>query len=75
MPICACGCDESTEGGTFRPGHDSKLRAEAERRAGGVISLAKLVDAAVEFVDDAVTLDQLGDRIKQLMVRSRPPVA
>jgi len=26
-------------------------------------------------VDGAVTLDQLGDRIKQLMVRSRPPVA
>ena len=74
MPICSCGCGESTEGGTFRPGHDSKLRAEAERRAGGVISLAKLVDAAGSFVDGAVTLDALGIRVKQLVARSQPPV-
>ena len=74
MPVCACGCGEGTEGGTFRPGHDSKLRAEAERRAGGVISLAKLVDAAAAFVDGSATLDEFGARIKQLMARSKLPV-
>jgi hypothetical protein len=26
--LCACGCGEMTEGGTFRPGHDARLRSK-----------------------------------------------
>jgi hypothetical protein len=30
--ICACGCDEATKGGEFRPGHDAKLRGQFLKR-------------------------------------------
>lgn len=29
--VCACGCGKQTGGGTFRPGHDSKLHGEWAR--------------------------------------------
>lgn len=29
---CACGCDEVTKGGEFRPGHDAKLRGQFLKR-------------------------------------------
>ena len=35
---CACGCGGITAGGNFLPGHDQRLRAELERRVGGLIS-------------------------------------
>ena len=49
MPECACGCGTQTAGGQFAPGHDQKLRTEAERRAGGVVALARLVEAAEQY--------------------------
>lgn len=27
-PFCLCGCGMRTKGGTFRPGHDAKLRGK-----------------------------------------------
>lgn len=48
MPTCGRGCGESTGGETFRPGHDQKLRT-LEGRAGGLISLSTLVDAAERY--------------------------
>jgi hypothetical protein len=67
MPECACGCGGSTAGGTFLPGHDSKLRADAEHRAGGVVRLAKLVDAAEAFRAGTIPLDVFGQRVAALM--------
>jgi hypothetical protein len=64
---CACGCGEQTAGGTFRPGHDSQLRASAERRAGGVIRLARLVDAAEAYARGELPLELLGERVRTLI--------
>jgi hypothetical protein len=71
MAECACGCREQTAGGTFRPGHDSYLRADAEHRAGGVIPLAKLVGAAEAFKAGDVSLAEFGERVTMLMPSSR----
>jgi hypothetical protein len=75
LPICACGCSETTAGGTFRPGHDSYLRAAAERSAGGVIHLAKLVDAAEAFAAGGLSLAEFGERVKILMPKAKAPAA
>ena len=71
MAECACGCREQTASGTFRPGHDSHLRADAERRAGRVIHLAKLVEAAEAFKAGDVPLTEFGERVRVLMPASR----
>lgn len=60
MASCGCGCGERTGGGVFKPGHDQKLRTDLERRAGGLLSLANLVDAAAEFADGRSSLETLG---------------
>jgi hypothetical protein len=70
MAECACGCSEQTAGGTFRPGHDSYLRAAAEHRAGGVIRLAKLVEAAESFSAGEISLAEFGERVRALMPTS-----
>lgn len=63
---CACGCGESVSG-TFRSGHDSRLRAGAEMRAGGAIRLARLVDAFEELESGAMSHSDFGRRVKQSM--------
>jgi hypothetical protein len=47
---CACGCGEKPVRGHFLPGHDQRLRADLERRVGGLIALKVLVEAAEYFV-------------------------
>jgi hypothetical protein len=59
MPTCACGCDAGTAGGTFAPGHDQKLRAAVEARAGGLLSLVRLVDAVEKFAAGKLNPDEL----------------
>jgi len=46
---CRCGCGETTKGGQFLPGHDQKLRAEIERRAGGIEELRRIVEKALNI--------------------------
>lgn len=75
MAQCACGCGEQTAGGTFRPGHDSYLRAAAERGAGGVIQLAKLVERAQAFVEGTLTLADFGEQVRAIVPRSDAPAA
>jgi hypothetical protein len=43
---CQCGCGESTQNGSFKPGHDQRLRTDLERRVGGILGLRDLVEAA-----------------------------
>lgn len=47
---CACGCGDRPVKGVFLPGHDQRLRADLERRVGGLIQLRMLVEAAEYFV-------------------------
>lgn len=51
MPICACGCKDSTKGGKFLPGHDAKLRAAIEKSVGDLLNLEKIVEAAIQFTE------------------------
>ncbi|MBW1945830.1 MAG: hypothetical protein JRJ51_23815 [Deltaproteobacteria bacterium] len=41
---CSCNCGGTTKGGEWLPGHDQKLRAAIEGKAGGLVSLKKLVE-------------------------------
>lgn len=41
--FCACGCGEMTRGGTFRPGHDAKLRSKL---------LCRIDDGEVEAIGE-----------------------
>jgi hypothetical protein len=47
--ICRCGCGGETKGGRYLPGHDQKLRAEIERRAGGLEELRRVVKKALDI--------------------------
>lgn len=47
---CACGCGGAPVKGHFLPGHDQRLRADIERRVGGLIYLRMLIEAAEYFV-------------------------
>ena len=66
MSECACGCGERTAGGTFRPGHDQKLRADTEARAGGLLSLARLIDAVEDYMAERTSSEALAARIRDI---------
>jgi hypothetical protein len=68
---CACGCGQATSGGEYRPGHDQKLRAQLERRVGGLSGLARLVDTVERYLDGSVSLDVLGRRLHELIAKAR----
>ena len=46
---CQCGCGESVPNGSFKPGRDQRLRADLERRVGGIIALRELVEAGARY--------------------------
>jgi hypothetical protein len=55
---CECGCGAPGPG--FRPGHDQKLRASLESRAGGLLQLRTLVEAAESYASGEATVEELG---------------
>jgi len=63
---CACGCGERPVKGHFLPGHDQRLRADLERRVGGLIALRMLVEAAEHFVAGDVRGSQFDGMVKDL---------
>lgn len=66
MADCACGCGERTAGGTYRPGHDQKLRRDLEERVGGLLRLEQLVDSAEAYFSGQLTLEGLGAKVHVL---------
>ena len=42
--LCNCDCGEMTKGGWYLPGHDQKLRAAIEGKAGGLLELKALIE-------------------------------
>lgn len=64
--VCACGCGNAPVKGHFLPGHDQRLRAELERRVGGLINLRMLVEAAEHFVGGDVGSSQFNGMVKDL---------
>ena len=71
MAVCACGCGEETAGGVYRPGHDQKLRTALEERTGGLLRLARLVDAAEAYSRGDARLEDLGTTARALIPRPR----
>jgi hypothetical protein len=69
--ICTCGCGAKTAGGAFLPGHDQKLRADVERRAGGLVAMSKLVSAAEIFLSGQLSLEAFGAQARSLLSRGR----
>ena len=45
---CHCGCSGVTKGGWYLPGHDQKLRAAIEEKAGGLLELKTLVEKTLK---------------------------
>lgn len=70
MPKCECACDcgQEPERGQFLPGHDQKLRADLERRVGGLISLKQLVASAESYAAGKTTESDLTKAIRQFVL-------
>lgn len=64
---CGCGCGAKPVKGNFLPGHDQRLRADLERRVGGLIHLRMLVEAAEYFVAGDVGSSQFSGMVKDLL--------
>lgn len=74
MPICECGCDGEIAGGAFLPGHDQKLRADLERRVGGLAAMRSLVENTEAFAAGNLTPDDLVMAVAIIFaVASEPP--
>ena len=63
---CACGCGGKPVQGDFLPGHDQRLRADLERRVGGLISLRMMVEAAEHFVSGNLGSSQFTGMVKEI---------
>jgi hypothetical protein len=66
MP-CECGCGEEAKAGAFRPGHDQRLRANLERRVGGLLALRSLVESVEQLAVGQATPEELARKVKALM--------
>jgi hypothetical protein len=67
---CACGCGDKPVKGIFLPGHDQRLRADLERRVGGLIQLRMLVEAAEYFVAGDVGSSQFNSMVRELFQKT-----
>ncbi len=63
---CACGCGEKPAGGNFLPGHDQRLRADLERRIGGLIPLRMLVETAEYFAEGSIQPSMFNNMVKDI---------
>jgi hypothetical protein len=64
--LCECGCGELAVVGSFRPGHDQKLRTDLERRVGGLLALRSLVEAAEAFAAGLSESDALAQSVRTI---------
>ncbi|MGH2544323.1 MAG: hypothetical protein ACRDIB_16145 [Ardenticatenaceae bacterium] len=65
MAFCACGCGEATAGGLFKQGHDQRLRTRLEERAGGLVALSRLVDAAEDFANGRLDPELFAQQVRR----------
>jgi len=64
---CECGCGQMPASGVFMPGHDQRYRAETERRAGGITSNRRLVEAAEELKAGTISTDRMEALVRELL--------
>jgi hypothetical protein len=67
MSDCKCGYGgEAGIGSDFRRGHDSKLRSELERLAGGIFGLERLVRSAKKYSDGKMNEHKFNNLVKKI---------
>ncbi len=64
--LCKCGCGEASVVGSFKPGHDQKLRTDLERRVGGLLALRSLVESAEAFAAGKMRSDTFAHEVRSL---------
>lgn len=64
---CECGCGEAVNSGSFRPGHDQRLRTALEHRVGGLRALREIVVAVESFSAKRTSLNDFAKRIQAVM--------
>jgi hypothetical protein len=67
---CQCGCGAVVLTASFQPGHDQKLRADLERRVGGIFGVRELVEAAERFHRGESNPEALGKTIEAILKKS-----
>lgn len=70
---CACGCGGEPVNGKFLPGHDQRLRADLERRVGGLIHLRMLVEAAELFAGGSIGSAMFNNMVKDVLQNPGEP--
>jgi hypothetical protein len=66
MPICACGCGQSTKNAAFLPGHDRRLGKQLEEAVGSLLLLSSLVKVTRMYAHDQMSLDDLSLLVKRI---------
>ncbi len=61
--------DLATNRGTFKPGHDQKLRIALEKRVGGLDGLREMVEAVEEFNEGSSSPEQLVGKVRDLFAK------
>jgi hypothetical protein len=64
---CGCGCGGQTRGGDFLPGHDQRLRAILEEKAGGLLNLKRIVERALNETIDYQGITAMNQQIKEIV--------
>jgi hypothetical protein len=67
MPLCACGCGESTKGGDFKHGHITKHRSRLEARVGGPLRLEAIVNLVENYSAGGIDLNRLGEELLRVL--------
>jgi hypothetical protein len=66
MPICACGCGQSTKSAAFLPGHDRRLGKQLEEKVGSLLLLSSLVKVTKMYAEGQMNLDDLGLLVRRI---------
>jgi hypothetical protein len=68
---CECGCNGTTQGGDFLPGHDQTLRSRLEARVGGVLAMRELVNAMESYVQGRSDTESLASCVRRVFAARR----
>lgn len=75
MPLCECGCEGSTQGGSFLPGHDQRLRSSLEAKVGGLLGLRTIIDCAERYQQGEISEQELGRVIRAQFATEAVPTS
>ena len=65
-----CDCGEEAKAGSFRPGHDQRLRAALEQRVGGLLLLRSIVQAVEQSIQGQLSQEALASKVRTAIERA-----